>query len=83
MSLLGRPHFEATRHLLHHFKCHPPRTLIFYWELSKAPVTKMLKNVPGMDFDPLYIVFADSLHADSDEGRWTACDLHVLPYKVA
>lgn len=47
-------------------------------DLSKAPVTKMLKDVPGMDLDPLYIVFADSSHTNSNEGRLTACGLHVL-----
>ena len=38
----------------------------------------MLKKVPGMDFDLLYVVFADSSHADCDGARSTACDLHVL-----
>ena len=37
----------------------------------------MLKKIPGMDFDPLIIVFADSLHGDQEQGMSTACDLQV------
>ena len=78
MSLPGRNHFVAARHLLHHFRCHPPRPLIFYRDLENFPVAKMLRKVPGMNFDLLYVVFADSSHADCDGARSTACDLHVL-----
>ena len=78
ISKPGRPHFQAALHLMHHFRCHPPRPLIFYKNLDEAPVTKMLREVPGFDgFDPTFVVFADSAHADSDNGRSTACDLQV------
>ena len=78
ISKPGRPHFQAALHLLHHFRCHPPRPLIYYHDLQNAPITRMLKEVPEfIDFDPVFVVFADSAHADSDEGRSTACDLQV------
>ena len=47
--------------------------------MEDAPVTRMLSEVPGFeDFDPSFIVFADSAHADSDQQRSTACDLQVF-----
>ena len=79
ISKPGRPHFQAALHLLHHFRCHPPRPLIYYHKLEDAPITKMLKEVPEFqDFDPVFVMFADSAHADSDQGRSTACDLQVF-----
>ena len=46
--------------------------------MEDAPVTRMLKEVPDFkDWDPTFVAFADSSHADSDEGRSTACDLQV------
>ena len=80
MALPGRPHFQAALHLLHHFRCHPPRPLIFYHKIEHAPIIKMLKEIPQFNekFDPLLLVFADSAHADSDEGKSTACDLQVF-----
>ena len=79
ISKPGRPHFQAALHLLHHFRCHPPRPLIYYHNIEDAPVTKMLKEVPEFEaYDPVFVVFADSAHADSDQGRSTACDLQVF-----
>ena len=79
MNLPGRPHFQAALHLLHHFRCHPPRPLIYYRVLSRAPITRLLKEVPDFkSLDPLFVVFADSAHADCDEGKSTACDLQVF-----
>ena len=85
MSLPGRPHFLAALHLLHHFRCHPPHPLIFYHNVEHAPVSQMLASVPNYtdifrhssDGCPNYVVFADSSHGDAEEGRSTACDLHV------
>lgn len=78
MGKPGRPHFQAALHLLHHFRCHPPKPLIYYKNVMEAPVTRMLKEVPDFQgFDPTFVVFADSSHADSDEGRSTACDIQV------
>ena len=80
MSLPGRPHFQAALHLLHHFRCHPPKPLIHRHKTEDAPLTRMLSEVP--DFtkkcDPLFVVFADSAHADCDEGKSTACDLQTF-----
>ena len=79
MNLPARPHFQAALHLLHHFRCHPPRPLIYYRVLSRAPITRLLKEVPDFEsLDPLFVVFADSAHADCDEGKSTACDLQVF-----
>ena len=78
MNLPGPNHFQGALHLLHHFRCHPPKPLIYYSNLSKAPVVKMLRELPGFDYDPFIVVFADSAHADSDEGRSMACDLQVM-----
>ena len=80
MSKPGRPHFQAALHLLHHFRCHPPKPLIYYRNVYNSPVARLLSEVPGFDdhFDPTYVVFADSAHADSDQGRSTACDLQVF-----
>ena len=78
MNLPGRKHFQAALHLLHHFRCHPPRPLIYYSNLDDAPVTKLLAEVDGFDkFDPTFLVFADSAHGDCDQRRSTACDLQV------
>jgi hypothetical protein len=39
----------------------------------------MLKEVPGFaKFDPLFLIFVDSSHADCDEAKSTGCDLHVF-----
>lgn len=80
MSKPGRKHFQTALHLLHHFRCHPPKPLIFYSDMADAPITKMLKEVPGFEdkFNPTFIVFADSAHANCDENRSTACDLQVF-----
>lgn len=78
MALPGRPHFQAALHLLHHFRCHPPKPLIYYSDIEEAPVIKMLKDVPEFQkYDPTFFVFADSSHGDSDERKSTACDLQV------
>jgi hypothetical protein len=78
MALPGRRHFKAALHLLHHFRCHPPRPLIYYHKLVDAPVTRLLQSIPNLDADLMYVVFADSAHADCDKGRSTACDLQVF-----
>ena len=80
MNLPGRPHFQAAMHLLHHFRCHPPKPLIFYHDIESAPITQVLNQVPGFreNHDPTYVVFADSSHGDADGGRSTACHLQVL-----
>ena len=78
MNLPGRQHFKAALHLLHHFRCHPPKPLIFYHDIQQAPVVKMLREVEGFDADPMYVIFADSAHADCDQGKSTACDLQVF-----
>ena len=78
MGKPGRPHFQAALHLLHHFRCHPPKPLIYYKNVMEAPVTRMLKEVPDFQgFDPTFVVFANSSHTDSDKGRSTACDIQV------
>ena len=79
MDKPGRPHFQAALHLLHHFRCHPPKPLIFYSDVRDSPVYRLVREVPGFldKFDPSYFVFADSAHGDSDERRSTACDLQV------
>jgi hypothetical protein len=53
--------------------------LIYYHDVKNSPVAKMLKEVPQFEgkFDPTIVVFADSAHADCEEGRSTACDLQV------
>ena len=77
MSKPGRPHFQAALHMLHHFRCHPPKPLIFCRDAKQAPIAKMLEDVEDFEgFDPTHVVFADSAHADSDERRSTACDMH-------
>ena len=79
MSKPGRPHFQAALHLMQHMRCHPPKALIFFHNVYDSPVAKMLAEVPGFEGqDPTFIIFADSSHADSDQGRSTACDLQVL-----
>ena len=80
MNLPGRPHFQAAVHLLHHFRCHPPRPLVFYHNIEEAPVTKRILNkLEGFreKYDPSLVVFADSSHADADGGKSTACHLLV------
>ena len=84
MNLPGRPHFLAALHLLHHFRCHPPKPLIFYHNLEHAPVMQMLEeNKVFVRFKKEsiskvnHIVFADSSHCDAGEGRSTACELQV------
>ena len=80
LNLPGRAHFLLAIHLLHHFRCHPPKPLIFYHNVSESPIAKLLKDVPEFTkhWDkPDLIVFADSSHGDCDEGRSTACDLLV------
>ena len=79
MARPGRKHFQAALHLLHHFRCHPPKPLIFYHNLRHAPVMSMIKDIPGLvDIDLSYLTFADSAHADCDDGRSTGCDLQVF-----
>ena len=79
MGLPGRQHFQAANHLLHHIRCHPPRPLMFYKDVAKSPVVKMLKEVPAFEgHDHTYVVFADSSHADCDKRRSTASELHVF-----
>jgi hypothetical protein len=78
MNLPGRRHFQAALHLLHHFRCHPPRPLVFYHDIQDAPVTRLLSSIEGFDGDPTFVVFADSAHADCDKGRSTACDIQVF-----
>lgn len=81
MNLPGRPHFQAAIHLLHHFRCHPPRPLIFYHDIESAPVTiRILNRLEGFrdQYDPTFVVFADSSHADADKGKSTACHLLVV-----
>ena len=47
--------------------------------MTKAPITRLLEQVPAFKgFDPFFIVFADSAHADADQCRSTACDIQVL-----
>ena len=84
MNLPGRPHFLAALHLLHHFRCHPPKPLIFYHNLEHAPVVRMLEeNKVFVKFKKEsiskvnHIVFADSSHCDAGEGRSTACELQI------
>ena len=80
MNLPGRAHFLAALHLLHHFRCHLPKPLIFYKDVAKAPIYRLYKDIPGLldKFDPFFVVFADSAHADNDQGRSTACDLQFV-----
>ena len=78
MSKPGRKHFQIALHLLHHFRCHPPRPLIYYHQLDKSPIHKMLQEVPAFQgMNPLLVCFADSAHADCDQGKSTACDIQV------
>jgi hypothetical protein len=47
--------------------------------MKKAPLSRLLKEIPGAEkFDPMFFVFADSAHADNDEGRSTACDIQLF-----
>ena len=56
-------------YLLHHFRCHPPKQLIFRHDIESAPVTtKILNRIEG---------FRDQ-YADADKGRSTACHLLVV-----
>ena len=81
MNLPGRPHFLTALHLLHHFRCHPPKPLIFYHDHMTSPVMQMLQNNPNyqdlLSTTEGHVVFADSSHADAGEGRSTACQLQV------
>ena len=78
MSMPGRIHFQAALHLLHHFRCHPPKPLIYYRDVSKSPLARLTKEIKDFDGELTYVVFADSAHADCDEGRSTCCDLQVF-----
>ena len=78
MNLPGRAHFQVALHLLHHFCCHPPKPLIYYHDINKSLLAKMAKEFEVFDGDLMYVVFADSAHADCNEGRSTACDLQVF-----
>lgn len=76
MSKPNHPYFQVALHMLHHFCCHPPEPLIYYHNINHTPITKLLQGVPKFDgFDPIYVVFVDSAHGDSDERRSTACDM--------
>ena len=79
MSKPGRHHFLAAVHLLHHFRCHPPKPLIYYQDITHAPVYRLLQAVEGFrGYDPFFVVFVDSSHGDNDKGRSTACDIQFL-----
>ena len=79
MRAPGRKHFQYALHLLHHFRCHTPKPLVFYHDLQTAPVSRLIASLEGpFDKPPLYCVFADSSHADCDKGRSTGCDLHFF-----
>ena len=38
----------------------------------------MLKEIEGCMFDPFFLTFANSAHADCDQSQSTACDLQVF-----
>ena len=78
MNLPGRRHFQAALHLLHHFRCHPPKPLIYYHDHTKAPIYMLLENVKELHlFSKNYLVCADSSHGDADNRRSTGCDIHI------
>ena len=44
MNMPGRKHFLAALHLLHHFRCHSPKPLIFYHDHTRSPIVRMLQD---------------------------------------
>jgi hypothetical protein len=78
MYMPGRPHFKAIKHLLYHIWCYPPGALKFYCDMTKSPLTKMLKEAGHGDIDPSFCGFTDSSWHDCDDGRSTGCYMHFL-----
>ena len=81
MNLPGHPHFQAALHLLHHFRCHPPEPAIACGGMSAAPVARLPQQAPTFElstFSPMFVIFADSAHADAEQWHSTACGAQVL-----
>jgi hypothetical protein len=73
MHLPGAKHFKAVLHLLHHLRCHPPKALMFYSDVTKSPLAYMLKKAGLGKIDPSLVVFSDSSWGDCDELYSTGC----------
>jgi hypothetical protein len=69
----GPKHFFALNHVLHHFRCHPARPLMYYHQVSQLPLASLLHDASQEEFDPTLVYFTNSAFADCDNGRSTGC----------
>lgn len=68
----GRRHFKAIRHLLNHIRCHTPKALKFYSDVSRSPLFHLIKDA-GLKIDTTLVTFTDSSWGDCDDQHSTGC----------
>ena len=70
----GAAHFKAVLHLLHHIRCHPPKALRFYRDVSQSPLAGLIAE-SSPNVNPLFVAYSDSSFADSDNALSTGAYL--------